>query len=75
LLNSFQHLSNEIPGQTRNHNALVKFVVYDILGREVATLLDEKQKPGHYEVTWNAIYQPSGIYFFKLSAGEYIETK
>ena len=49
--------------------------VYDILGRVVATLVNEKQSSGNYKITWNASSLPSGIYFYKLSVGNYIETK
>jgi hypothetical protein len=49
--------------------------VYDILGNEIATLLDEYKQAGTYEVEWNATGLPSGIYFYQLKAGEFIETK
>ncbi|MBA4312989.1 MAG: hypothetical protein C0417_10205 [Chlorobiaceae bacterium] len=44
--------------------------VYDILGREVETLVNEIKQPGEYSVTWNAERLPSGIYFCKISAGD-----
>ena len=57
----------------------VKLVVYDILGREVATLVNEKQKPGNYEIEFNSssvgFRITSGVYFYKLSTSEYIVTK
>jgi hypothetical protein len=53
----------------------VNLKVYDILGREVATLVNKKQKPGNYEVIWDASEQSSGVYFYQIQAGEYIETK
>ena len=43
-------------------------IIYDVLGKEITTLVNEALKPGTYEVSWNALYQPSGIYFYKLSA-------
>ena len=49
--------------------------VYDVLGNEVATLVDEYKPSGTYEVEWNAIDIPSGVYFYLLQAGEFIETK
>ena len=49
--------------------------VYDLLGREVATLVNEEKPAGSYEVELNAAKLPSGIYFYRLKAGEYIETK
>jgi photosystem II stability/assembly factor-like uncharacterized protein len=49
--------------------------VYDMLGREVATLVNEKLKPGTYEVDWNASDYPSGVYFYKLISGKFSQTK
>ena len=49
--------------------------VYDILGNEVATLVDEEKSAGSYEVTFDASSLPSGNYFYKLSAGGFIQTK
>ena len=77
----------QIPAQGRNDNLYVSLKVYDILGREVATLVNQKRKPGNYEVMWNGLSAsgeqvPSGIYFYQLRAGastgsatNYIETK
>lgn len=45
--------------------------IYDILGREVATLVNEKQGAGTYEVSFNASRYASGVYFYKLTAGSY----
>jgi len=53
----------------------LKLVVYDILGKEIATLVNEKQQPGTYEVNWNALLYPSGVYFYKLTSGDFSETK
>ena len=44
--------------------------IYDILGREVATLVNEKLNPGTYEVEWDASNYPSGIYFYKLTTDD-----
>jgi hypothetical protein len=49
--------------------------VYDILGNEVAVLVNEPKAPGSYEVEFNAGALPSGIYFYQLRAGEKIESK
>jgi hypothetical protein len=49
--------------------------IFDILGREVAVLVNEQYKPGTYEVEWDASYFPSGIYYYKLETGDYSETK
>jgi pectinesterase len=49
--------------------------VYDILGREVATLVNEVQQAGNYKINFNAGNLPSGVYFYKLQAGNFNETK
>jgi hypothetical protein len=53
----------------------VSLKVYDILGREVATLVNEKQKPGNYQVEFDCTDLTSGIYFYKLESGNYSEVK
>lgn len=50
---------------------LVKLKVYDMLGKEVATLVNEKQPEGYYEVEFSAGNLPSGIYFYKMQAGNF----
>jgi len=54
---------------------LVHLVVYDILGKEVATLVNAYQPAGEYEVVFNAENLPSGTYFYKLESGTFSETK
>ena len=49
--------------------------VYDILGREMATLVHEVKRPGAYTVRWDATRFASGVYFYRLQAGSFIETK
>ncbi|HUI29839.1 MAG TPA: CARDB domain-containing protein [Candidatus Acidoferrales bacterium] len=49
--------------------------VYDVLGREVATLVDEVKAPGKYEVGFNGSRLASGVYFYRIVAGNYISTK
>ena len=49
--------------------------VYDVLGNEIATLVNEELKVGEYEVEFNATNLPSGIYFYELKAGSFIQTK
>ena len=49
--------------------------VYDVLGREVATLVDEFRNAGSYEVEFNASYIPSGVYFYQIKTGVFVETK
>jgi len=49
--------------------------VYDVLGNEVATLVNEEKSAGTYEVKWNASGLPSGIYFYQLQTNGFLETK
>ena len=49
--------------------------IYDITGREIQTLVNEKLNPGTYEVTFDGSNFASGVYFYQLKAGEYSETK
>ena len=49
--------------------------VYDVLGNEVATFVNEYKPAGSYEVDFNASSLSSGIYFYKLSAGAFVQTK
>ncbi len=44
--------------------------IYDVLGNEVATLVDEYKPAGSYEVEWNATGLPSGVYFYQLKTEE-----
>jgi len=54
---------------------LVKLKVYDVLGREVANLVNAEKPAGTYEITWFVENLPSGVYFYQLKAGEFIQTK
>ena len=53
----------------------VTLKVYDILGKEVASLVDKQQDAGSYIVNWNASSLSSGVYFYKLTAGSFTQTK
>ncbi|MFI5144081.1 MAG: T9SS type A sorting domain-containing protein [Ignavibacteria bacterium] len=57
------------------HASNTKLIIYDILGREVATLINEKLEAGNYNVEWNAANYSSGIYFYKLESGDFVQTK
>ena len=56
------------------HELSLRLTVYDILGRKVATLVNEKQTPGNYSVQFNASNLPSGIYFYRLQADGFSKT-
>ena len=53
----------------------VTLTIYDLLGREIATLVNKTQTPGEYSAIWNGQGHPSGIYFCRLNAGDFMETR
>ncbi len=53
----------------------VKLTIYDIQGREIATLVNEEQSAGWKEVQWNCTGVSSGIYFYRVQAGSFVEIK
>lgn len=64
-----------IPSNVKNETSNVKLVVFDILGKEVAVLVNEYQKAGIYEVQFTGIQNPSGVYFYRLSTGYFTDVK
>jgi hypothetical protein len=58
---------------SQNSNVMIK--VFDILGNEIEILVNEEKPVGTYEITWYAANLPSGVYFYKLQAGNYFEMK
>ena len=56
-------------------SSLQTLKIYDVLGNEVATLVNEEKPAGTYEVEFNGSRLPSGVYFYKLQAGSFSETK
>ena len=63
-------ISYSVPNQSK-----VTLKVYNILGSEVATLVDETKPAGNYNVTFNAARLSSGVYFYQLKAGNFVSTK
>lgn len=68
--NPTTHLKFAIPNP-----GFVSLKIYDVLGNEVAAIVNENLQPGTYEVNWNAASYPSGTYFYKLSSDAFIETR
>ena len=56
-------------------NGYVRLIVFDALGKEIETLVNEKQTAGTYEATWNASQFPSGVYFCKLQSVDFTDTQ
>ena len=53
----------------------VTLVAYDMMGREVATLLEGVQNPGFYQFRWDAKNLPTGMYFLSMKSGSFIQTE
>jgi hypothetical protein len=62
-------------GKWKIENGLVTLKVFDILGKEVVTLVNQKQSPGDYEIKFDGSKLSSGIYFYKLTAGDFSDVK
>ena len=58
-----------------SEHCLVSLKIYDLLGKEVAVLVHENKTPGVYTAEWNGADLASGIYFYRLQAGDHMETK
>ena len=64
-----------IPVVETRHALSVQLRIFDILGREVAVLVNEHQKPGYYKINFDASSLSSGIYFYRISAGKFVSVK
>ncbi len=53
----------------------VTLTIYDILGQRIATLVNGKNEPGEHSISWNALNVPSGIYFYRIVAEDFVQTK
>jgi len=65
----------DIPSEVRSRNFEVRLVIYDLLGKEVTSLVNGELKPGTYEVEWNASDFPNGVYFYRLTGEGFSESK
>ncbi len=64
-----------LPSAGQSHSLNVQLVVYDILGKEVTTLVNEQLQPGIYNVEWDASNIPSGVYFYQIKTLGFTDTK
>ncbi|MCH8032793.1 MAG: T9SS type A sorting domain-containing protein [Bacteroidetes bacterium] len=76
----FQNYPNPFNPTTTIHYELplegfVTLKVFDVLGKEVKTLIEGYRTEGRYEVEFDATNLPSGIYFYRLQSGSFVETK
>jgi hypothetical protein len=64
-----------IPKDGVSEKQEVKLVIYDLLGSEVVTLVNEEKSAGNYEVEFNASNLPSGMYIYKIQTNNFSDTK
>ena len=62
-------------GVPEGRGVSVRITIFDILGHEISTLVNERLLPGTYEVEWSASDHPSGLYFYRLESNNFVETK
>ena len=70
LFNPSTTIKFELPQSSQ-----VKLIVYDLLGRQVSVLVNERKMPGSYEVKFDGSNLASGLYFYKLQAGDFVQSK
>jgi len=68
--NPVTNISFDIP-----KSGFVKITVFDLLGREITNLINQQLQPGSYTVDWDASNYPSGVYFYKIEAGDFVDSK
>ncbi len=78
--NPFNPITNfefRIPASSagRSNFEFVSLKIYDMLGKEIAFIVNKNLPPGNHTISWNAGGLPSGIYFYKLTVGKFTETK
>ena len=64
-----------IPAFAETTRRDISLKIYDILGKEIAVLVNEELQPGTYELEWNASHFSSGVYFYSLATGNFVQTK
>lgn len=68
--NPLTKIKFDVPSNVKGQMSNVKLFIYDLLGRDVATLVNEELKPGTYEADWDGSNYSSGVYFYKLVVGD-----
>jgi hypothetical protein len=76
----YQNHPNPFNSSTTIHYAIpttsyITLKIFNLLGKEIATLVNGKQSAGKYEVQWNSVDLPSGVYVYRLEAGDFVATK
>jgi photosystem II stability/assembly factor-like uncharacterized protein len=69
------HIPLNPPSEGGHRGMYVSLKIFDVLGREVATLVNEALQPGTYNVAWDAGTIPSGVYYYKLQTEKFTQTK
>ncbi len=62
-------------GDRDKSDSWVRLVVYDLLGRQVAVLVNERQSPGEYHATFDAMGLASGVYVYRLTSGSFVQSR
>jgi hypothetical protein len=65
----------DIPSSVKGEMSNIQIVIYDILGKEIAIIVNEQLKPGSYEVEWDGSNYSSGVYYYTLQSESFKETK
>jgi len=73
--NPITTIKYSVPNVETHSHASQQLVVYDILGKEVVTLVNKIQKPGNYQVSFNSKELSNGIYYYQLKVDNFIQTK
>ena len=65
----------DIPSNVKSEKSNVNIIIYDILGKEIEVLVNQQLQPGSYEVGWDGNNYTSGVYFYKITSGDYSNSK
>ena len=68
--NPATRIAFELPASHR-----VKLVVFDVLGRQIETLVDRAMEAGRHEIAWQADNLPTGMYFYRITAGDFVQVR